>query len=67
MEYEKPILGEFTARSFFEEAASWARFIRTLKRKGKARITVLSELEYSGQIVGRFSGDFVALSRVAVS
>jgi thioesterase domain-containing protein len=61
MEYEQPILGEFTARSTLEQPALWQQFIHTLVRKGRARICVSSVLEYAGQVVGRLSGEFVAL------
>lgn len=62
MEYEKPILGGFTAKSSLEQHESWPRFTRMLARKGVARITVTSVLEHAGQVVGRLSGEFVALS-----
>jgi thioesterase domain-containing protein len=61
MEYDKPILGEFTARSSLEQPDNWLRFRKMLVRKGVARITVTSVLEHGGQIVGRLSGEFVAL------
>ena len=60
MEYEQPIVGEFTARSFLEQA-QWQQFTRMLARKGKARIAVSSVLEHAGQEVGRLTGEFVAL------
>ena len=63
MEYGKPICGEFTARSSLAPAEDWPKFIRTLARKGKARLTVTSVLECAGEVVGRLSGDFVALSQ----
>jgi thioesterase domain-containing protein len=62
MEYERAILSEFTARSFLPEPNHWPRFIHTLARKGKARIQVAATLEAGGEIVGRFTGDFVALT-----
>jgi len=62
MEYEQPIQGEFTARSMLEQPASWQQFTRMLGRKGKARIAVSSVLQHAGQVVGRFTGEFVALS-----
>lgn len=62
MSYELPIDGAFTANSFIEQAQEWARFTRLLARRGKARITVSAVLEYAGQIVARFSGEFVALT-----
>jgi thioesterase domain-containing protein len=61
MEYEQPILGEFTARSTLEPAAAWDQFTRMLARKGRARVAVSSVLEQAGEVVGRFTGEFVAL------
>ncbi len=63
MEYDKPIFGEFTARSSLEQAEEWTKFTRILARRGKSRVTVISVLEHAGQVVGRLSGEFVALRR----
>jgi hypothetical protein len=60
MEYERPILGPFTARSRLEHPERWRQFTATLSRKGKARVTVLAVLEHMDQVVGKFSGQFVA-------
>jgi thioesterase domain-containing protein len=62
MEYDKPILGGFSAKSSLEQPEAWPKFTRMLARKGVARITVTSVLEHAGQVVGRLSGEFVALS-----
>lgn len=62
MEYSKPILGEFTARSSLEQEDNWEKFTHMLERRGKGRITVISVLEYAGEVVGRFNGEFVAIS-----
>lgn len=61
MEYHLPIEGTFTATAYLTEPAAWQKFIVMLKRKGKARITVTSVLEYDGQLAGTLSGEFVAL------
>ena len=61
MDYRLPIQGDFTARSSLT-ANDWQKFLRMLTRKGIARITVSSELEYSGQLAAYFTGEFVALS-----
>lgn len=61
MEYEKPILGDFTARSSLRQPEDWARFIRIFTRHGKARVSVASVLEYAGQAVGIFTGEFAVL------
>ena len=61
MEYERPICGDFTARSSLEQPSEWQRFTRLLARKGKSRIAVSATLEHGGQAVGHFRGEFVAL------
>jgi thioesterase domain-containing protein len=61
MEYLRPILGQFTARSSLERPDRWRPFRAALARRGKARVTVLATLECSGCMVGRFAGEFVAL------
>ena len=63
MEYEHPITGAFTARAALEHPQRWLQFTSMLMRKGKARITVLAVLEHMDQVVGRFSGQFVAFGR----
>lgn len=60
MEYEQPIYGSFTARSFITQLDSWQLFMRTLSRRGRARIAVSALLECEGRPMGRFQGDFVA-------
>ncbi len=61
MDYEQPILGDFTARARLQQVDGWGLFTRMLARKGKARIVVDSVLEQGGHAVGRLSGEFVAL------
>ena len=60
MDYLRPISGEFAARSAFADPEAWPRFSQVLARKGLARITVTAELEFAGEVCGRFSGEFVA-------
>ena len=61
MDYDAPILGDFTARSSLEAPEQWPRFTRTLARMGKARTRAIAVLESDGQVVGRLTGEFVAL------
>ena len=67
MEYQYPILGQFTARSMLESPAGWQPFTATLARRGKARITVLAVLEHMGRVACSFSGQFVAFGNGAKS
>ncbi|MFT3906510.1 MAG: YiiD C-terminal domain-containing protein [Steroidobacteraceae bacterium] len=62
MNYERPILGAFTARSFLPQPESWPLFMRMLERKARARIAVHALLESDGQRAGLLEGDFVALA-----
>lgn len=61
MDYDLPIAGPFFATATLGDAEDWPRFIRMLARKGRARITVASLLEFKDAPVGRFSGEFVAI------
>ncbi|WP_076592691.1 YiiD C-terminal domain-containing protein [Herminiimonas arsenitoxidans] len=60
MQYLLPINGTFMARSYLEETADWPRFMNMLIRKGRARMSVTSVLEYEGREVGKLQGEFVA-------
>ncbi|MEJ8567896.1 YiiD C-terminal domain-containing protein [Elongatibacter sediminis] len=62
MEYLEPITGRFTARASRPAEAAWSRFERTLERRGRGRITVVSELHLGTRLVGRLEGEFVALT-----
>jgi thioesterase domain-containing protein len=63
IEYQCPIVGQFTARSMLEHPEGWKPFTAMLARKGKARITVLAVLEHMGRVAGRFSGQLVAFGK----
>jgi thioesterase domain-containing protein len=60
MSYNRPIHGTFAARAQLAQPAEWPRFLRLLTRRGRARITIASTLDYAGEQVGFFTGDFVA-------
>ena len=61
MSYERPIRGAFTARSFIKQPEAWDVFMRTLSRRGRARIAVSAILDYQGQTAGNFEGNFVSI------
>jgi thioesterase domain-containing protein len=61
MAYLKPMTEDFTATAALVDEQDWTRFLKMLRRKGKARIRVAAFL-YSGQLLaGKFSGEYVAL------
>ena len=62
MDYDKPIFGDFTARSSLAEPDQWPRFMRMLARMRRGRLRVNAVLESDGAVVGRLTGEFVALS-----
>jgi len=61
MSYALPMDGTFTAVATAPGAEDWAQFLRMFQRRGKARITVASELHFAGQVAGRLEGEFAAL------
>jgi thioesterase domain-containing protein len=63
MDYDRPIVGAFTAASSLADPAAWPAFVAMLVRRKRARIEVRSVLTYDDAIVGRLSGRFVAFLR----
>lgn len=61
LEYLHPIHHDFEAWCPAPEAERWERFTETLERRGRARITLDSEVREDGRVAGRFHGAFVAL------
>lgn len=60
MNYDRPITGEFVALSSIPGSTTWQKFLTTLKRKNRARISVSTVLHCNGEKVGELQGDFVA-------
>jgi len=61
MSYDEPIHGDFTAVCTLADEASWQRFVATIERRGRGRITMNAQLLYQARPVASFEGDFVAL------
>lgn len=60
MDYLKPIAG--TARAIARlEGADWPAFAHMLERRGKARLKVVAQLWFDGELAARLIGDFVAI------
>lgn len=66
MSYIRPIAGKFTATSVIQNSEAWEKFLKVLKRKSRARISVGAILRYNGEEVARLEGDFVALGKQAI-
>jgi thioesterase domain-containing protein len=60
-EYLQPVRGEFEAWCAAPPELEWTGFLRTLERRGRARIELTSELVSEGSVVGRFRGVYVAM------
>jgi len=60
--YEKPVTSRFVATARLREPASWERFVRLLRRRGKGRIGAEASLSSAGERVGHLEGDFVAFA-----
>ncbi|UJW85975.1 YiiD C-terminal domain-containing protein [Devosia sp. SL43] len=61
IDYLAPIAGDFTAIARLDEA-NWPAFLHMLTRRGKARLTVVAELSFAGQVAARLTGEFVTIA-----
>lgn len=61
MSYDLPMPGDFSAEATAPAPEKWQRFLATLLKHKRARISVRSILKCEGQQVGQFEGDFVAI------
>ena len=61
VDYLAPIAGEFEAHCAAPPAATVEKFLRTLARHGKARLTIGAVLTCDGKKAVTFAGDYVAV------
>ena len=61
MDYVAPIDGDFTARCDGLSEVAFEKFVKTLRRHGKARTELGAQLQLNGKVVGKFTGDYVAV------
>jgi thioesterase domain-containing protein len=61
MSYDEPIEGDFTALCEQPGESLWQRFLATIDRRGRGRITMTALLLYRSRPAASFEGDFVAL------
>ena len=61
MEYLEPAAAEVEAECVAPPDDEWERLARTVRRRGKGRIELTTQLRASGELIGSFSGAFVAL------
>lgn len=60
-DFIEPIVGDFKAICTMPEESEWSRFLKTLKRHGKARISVESIIKSLNDNGGNHSGTYVAI------
>jgi thioesterase domain-containing protein len=61
-DFEAPVDGDFTATSALPGAADWDRFLLTLKRHHRARVTVTTSLRSASGAGGTHRGAYVAMT-----
>lgn len=61
MSYDLPMPGAFSAEAAAPSPEKWQRFLATLSKHKRARISIQSVLYCEGKSVGVFDGDFVAI------
>lgn len=61
VDFLRPVHGDLEASSSTPAGDIWARFVGTLSRRGRARITVAATLDSGGEPVATFEGAFVAV------
>lgn len=59
MHYDAPVDGPFRAVCDAVDDARWNRFVRTLERRGRARIRLEARVEVDGVQAARFRGAYV--------
>lgn len=60
-DFQDPIVDDFFATCTVPDAAIWEKFMKTLTRHGRARITVYSRIESSSGTGGNHEGVYVAI------
>lgn len=61
MEFLAPVEGDFTATATLPAPEAWERFLRTLARHGRARVTVTSAVAAGGVAGATHTGTYAAL------
>jgi thioesterase domain-containing protein len=60
-DFLEPVDGDFKATCTLPPAEEWGTFMRTLKRRGRSRITLHSEISSSSGSGGNHEGIYVAI------
>lgn len=62
MEYQKPIVDDFTAVATADDLNSWRKFVAGLNRKGRGRVSATSRLMFDDEQMAAFEGQFVVMA-----
>jgi thioesterase domain-containing protein len=60
-EFDEPVDRDFTATSTLPAPADWQRFVTTLQRRRRARVSVRGAIQSAAGTGGRFEGVYVAI------
>lgn len=61
LDFEEPVDGDFTSTATLPPAIEWERFLATLRRHRRARLTVRSTLRGPSGVGGEHVGTYVAV------
>jgi thioesterase domain-containing protein len=61
MDFERPIVADFTATAVPPSPADWERLLGTLQRGRMGRIAVRTVLDCEGERVGELEGEFAVI------
>lgn len=62
LEFQEPVDGDFVAEASLPSAREWDRFLTTLARHRRARVSVPSVLRWTGGTGGSHRGTYVAVA-----
>ncbi|MEL6231462.1 MAG: thioesterase domain-containing protein [Cyanobacteria bacterium J06636_28] len=61
LDYTNPAQGDFQSHCLVPDENTWQRFLSTLSKRGKSRITLSANVYSATTLVGKFQGKYVAL------
>jgi thioesterase domain-containing protein len=61
LDFEAPVDGDFTATAILPPEPAWSRFLATLSRHRRARVSVFSRIECASGTGGWHEGTYVAM------
>jgi thioesterase domain-containing protein len=63
VEYTEPAMTYFTAFCPAPDEGAWSRFVATLSRRGRGRLTLTATVESAGIVAATFVGEYVAIAQ----